>query len=87
MIRKRFKKRTIKCPYPDCDKLVANKSGLTQHIQASHAAIKRHPQRSPTPGATDHEQPPFDDDMQGPGDGGDRQRNGAFTFSHPLIDG
>jgi hypothetical protein len=89
-LRKKFKRQTVKCPYPGCDKLVVNGGGLTQHIQASHAAAQRHPLQSPMPGPADHEVTPgpFNDDMGGPGhEGVGPQRRGASTIIHPIIDG
>jgi len=83
--KRRFIKRTIKCPHPGCDKLVVNAGGLTQHMQASHSAAKRHAQQLPSPGPMDHEQTSFGDDMEEVE--GARQQRGAFTIFHPLIDG
>jgi hypothetical protein len=65
--------------------LVVNAGGLTQHMQASHSAAKRHAQKSPSPGPMDHEQMLFGEDMEGIE--GARQQRGAFTIFHPLIDG
>ena len=84
--RKRFKKRTVKCPYPRCNKLVVNGGGLTQHIQASHVAAERHPAEPPPP-IQDHEEAPFDDEMGGPQDECVGQQPGPFTNFHPIIDG
>ena len=74
----------MKCPYPGCDKLLVNSGGLTQHIQASHAAAERHPAQPPT---ADREETPVDDDMGGPAGERIRQQRGSFTKIHPLIDG
>ena len=86
--QKRFIKRTLKCPYTGCEKLVVNSGGLTQHIQASHAAAERHPVQLPAPRLVDREEAPFNDDAGGPGDD-ERigQQHGPFTVFHPLIDG
>jgi hypothetical protein len=81
--RKRFKKRTVKCPYPNCDKFCVSSGGLTQHIQSCHVATKRHPAQPPSPRPADHEGTPFDDNMGGPED----EHVGSYTIFHPIIDG
>ena len=86
--RKKFKRRTVKCPYPGCDKLVVNGGGLTQHIQASHAAAERHPAQPLMPRPADHEENVLDDNMGGLGaDEHVWQQHEPFTIFHPLIDG
>jgi hypothetical protein len=72
--------------------LLVSIGGLTQHMQASHFAVERHAQRSPTPEAVDHEQLLLGDDMRGGdnhecGGEGARQPQAASTNFHPLIDG
>jgi len=62
--------------------MVVNAGGLTQHMQASHSAAKRHAQQSPSPGPMDYEQTPFGEEIECA-----RQQRGAFTIFHPLIDG
>ena len=59
--RKKFTKWAIRCGHPGCGRLVANLSGLTQHMQASHCAARRHEQYSPPP--ADREQTPYDNAM------------------------
>jgi hypothetical protein len=90
--KKKFTKRTIRCPQPGCGLLVGNASGLTQHMQASHSAVRRHRQVSPTPGPADREQTPYDDDQALPGNdnlGRDWSAGpgAAHTIIHPLLDG
>jgi hypothetical protein len=90
-LRKKFTNRKIRCIHPGCGKFVANASGLTQHMQASHSAARRHAQ-SPAPGPADGEQIPYEDPMDvddafgreapvGP------RLGGARTIYHPLLDG
>jgi hypothetical protein len=67
--------------------------GLTQHLQATHYAARRHTQRSPTHDMepVGCEQSPFDNGMQvGHDYKGIRQQQvlqgRVFTIFHPLID-
>lgn len=91
--RRKFTKRAIRCRHPGCGKLVANVSGLTQHMQASHCAVRRHNQCSPPPG--DREQAPYDNAMQGiddisrdgSADSEPTQPRLACIIYHPFIDG
>jgi hypothetical protein len=62
--RRQFKKRTIKCPFPGCRRLVVSIGGLTQHTQASHSAARQHPPRPPSPQPLDPKPGPFDRYLQ-----------------------